>query len=125
MSELDLICVLANCYNMNSFETLRNILDEDCHYASQWVFEEMIGKDRITDFLVAKSIRIAETGAKVRADIGTIKNPYAGKKCLVMRQGSDDEVKTIIMIEINSNKISRIDICMPELFTYSVDEQHF
>ena len=121
MDECNLIHVLADCYNRNSFETLRDVLHEDCHYASQWVFEEMIGKDRITDFLVAKSIRMEERGTKTHADIGTIIHPYAGKKCLIMHQGSD-ETKAIIIIKAYNNKISRIDICMPELFEYSVDK---
>ena len=110
---------LAQCYNNNDFSNLGSYLDEDCKYASQWVMEELCGKDTISEYLIAKSQRIAETKSFVRAVEGIIQHPYPQKDCILLFQGDDNAPSCIIVLEEKNQKISRIDICMPELFEWT------
>lgn len=114
----DLLGILIECYNNNDFTRLDKFLSNNCKYTSQWVFDEMIGCDKICDYLIAKSKRIAETGAKVVAKRVTILSPYPGQEAALMFQGNDQTPSCIILIKIEKELIKQIDICMPELFTY-------
>lgn len=114
---MSLIDKLIECYNNNEFEPLRNLLSNDCIYTSQWVLDEMVGKNKITDYLISKSIRINECNIKVVAKKALIAYPYDGQECAVMFQGDLDNPSSLILIKESDNLINQIDICMPELFT--------
>ena len=51
----DLLGLLIECYNKNGFSPLRPCLSEDCKYTSQWVFDEMVGDNRICDCPIANT----------------------------------------------------------------------
>ena len=48
----DLLGLLIECYNKNDFLPLRPYLSDDCKYTSQWVFDEMVGGNKICDYLI-------------------------------------------------------------------------
>ena len=115
---VDLLGLLIECYNKNDFLPLRPHLSDDCKYASQWSFDEMVGGDIICDYLIAKSKRISETGYSVVAKRVSILSPYPGQEAALMFQGNEETPSSIIMTKVESEKISQIDICIPQLFKY-------
>lgn len=115
---VDLLGLLIKCYNKNDFSSLRPHLSDNCRYTSQWVFDEMVGGNTICDYLIAKSKRISETGCFVVAKRVSILNPYPEQEAALMFQGNEETPSCIILIKVESEKISQIDICMPQLFKY-------
>ncbi len=57
---MDLLQILIDCYNRNDFSNVLGVLSKDCSYASQWVFEEMQGSEKISEYLIAKTDTIAK-----------------------------------------------------------------
>ena len=115
---VDLLGLLIKCYNKNDLSSLRPHLSDNCRYTSQWVFDEMVGGNTICDYLIAKSKRISETGCFVVAKRVSILNPYPEQEAALMFQGNEETPSCIILIKVESEKISQIDICMPQLFKY-------
>ena len=115
---VDLLGLLIDCYNKNDFLPLRPHLSDNCRYTSQWVFDEMVGGNEICDYLIAKSKRISETDRFVAAKRVSILNPYPEQKAALMFQGDEETPSCIILIKVESEKISQIDICIPQLFKY-------
>ena len=114
----DLLGLLIECYNKNDFLPLRPYLSDDCKYTSQWVFDEMVGGNRICDYLITKSKRISEAGSIVIAKRATILNPYFGREAALMFQDDKESPSCIILIKTEKEHITQIDICMPELFEF-------
>ena len=115
---VDLLGLLIECYNKIDFSSLRPHLSDYCKYTSQWVFDEMVGGDIICDYLIAKSKRISETGRFVLAKRVSILDPYPEQEAALMFQGNEETPSCIILIKVESKKISQIDICIPQLFKY-------
>ena len=114
----NLLELLIECYNKNDFLPLRPYLSDNCKYTSQWVFDEMVGGDKICDYLITKSKRIFETKNFVVAKKITILNPYLGQEAALMFQSNKETPSCIILIKTEEERIAQIDICMPELFEY-------
>jgi len=114
----DLLGLLIECYNKNDFLPLRPYLSDDCKYTSQWVFDEMVGGNKICDYLITKSKRISEAGSIVIAKRATILNPYFGQEAALMFQDDKESPSCIILIKTEKEHITQIDICMPELFEF-------
>ena len=114
----DLLGLLIECYNKNDFLPLRPYLSDDCKYTSQWVFDEMVGGNKICDYLITKSKRISEAGSIVIAKRVTILNPYFGQEAALMFQDDKESPSCIILIKTEKEHITQIDICMPELFEF-------
>ena len=115
---VDLLGLLIECYNKNNFPPLRTYLSDDCKYTSQWVFDDMVGGDTICDYLVAKSKHISEAGCSVAANRVSLLSPYPGQEAALMFQGNEETPSCIILIKVGNEKITQIDICMPQLFKY-------
>lgn len=108
--------IFAKCYNENDFEMLNDCLSDDCVYRSQWVFDEMQGREKIVDYLQAKAETIAKHNAFPKAKIVEIISPFS-QQAIAVSQGSD-EIKVIILLSEENSKIKSIDLCMPELYNY-------
>ncbi len=117
---MDLLQILIDCYNRNDFSNVLGVLSKDCSYASQWVFEEMQGSEQISEYLIAKTDTIAKYHAFPTAKKARILSPYFGRECIALYQGDLNNPACIIIIESENEKITRIDICMPELFRFEL-----
>ncbi len=112
--------VLLECYNQNDFRALEPHLANECHYESQWVFEALVGKRKIMEYLLAKAETIAKYNAFPVAKHARILSPYRDKECILLYQGDLHAPACIVIIEEKANTITRIDICIPELFKYEL-----
>ena len=112
----DLYDIVIGCYNSNSYFDLKEYMNDDCVYRSQWVFDEMRGKDKIAEYLIQKSVAIAQSGKFPKAKkVRLTSYPYS--LAIAITQG-DDTVAVILMLNIESDKISSFDLCEPGLFCY-------
>ena len=138
---LDLI---SDGYEKGDFAPLFPYLAEDCVLESQWVLTPNEGYDAVVSYLTKKGETLKESGSfptcyiqELVGNINTIKDVDinvcgekkhgsaglyypSGELCLLMEQTIDEKKNGVILrIKLNENeKISRIDLCMPELFQY-------
>lgn len=136
--------LVAVGYETGNFESLFPYLAEDCVMESQWVLTPNVGYDTIVSYLTGKGKTLKRTGSnpscsiqELVVNINLIKNVSfddgkemkhgsvgmqypSGELCLLMEQTIDDKTNGVILrIKLNEEeKISRIDLCMPELFQY-------
>ena len=137
--------VLCNGYSTGKFNALFPFLSDNCVFESQWVLPPNVGKDAVIDYLVEKGETLRKTDSCPECTIvefvgnfNPIKNAnihlngnppqtgniglfYSdGKLAMLMCQQLDDELVSVIvdMTLDENDQISRIDLCMPELFRF-------
>ncbi len=119
-SELELIVEVAKSWNNLDVSYIHSILIPDFRYASQWVFEEMCGKEKYLEYLSSKFLKIKEgiekRGDKLTAEIGYCTIWKIGKPCIVLTQYSEGVARpATLLIESENGLITRIDLCgIPE-----------
>lgn len=97
---------------MNTLDAskLEPLLAEDFHYASQWVFSEITSKADYLAYITAKLQAVKDSGSTVWAEMGWLDHGFHGP-CVVMAQGSQDQLKAIVLAKVEAGKIKRLDLC--------------
>ncbi len=134
--------VLETAYEQGDFTEFVSLLTEDCVYESMRVLEPLCGREAVSRHLLGKGKSFTESEAfphcwivelegnmnplpesdiNVNGELkhGTIALAYeAGKFCLMMRQELDGETNEVLVdLKLTEDgKVSRMDLCMPELF---------
>ena len=116
LTEKDAATAFARAWNRLDCREFLELLAEDAHYASQWVFNEMENKKEIAEYLTGKMQTVKNTGSKVYAELGKIGKGFPGRDCVLMAQDVKKIVKAVVLFEVSGNTIKRIDLCMPQLF---------
>ncbi len=123
MDELELVKLYAKAWNTLTFETIEPHLDDDVIYESQQVFSSLNGKNEVADYLRGKMATIKRVVYKsdVYAEIGycgsqnnqavQVLSAYNGRPCVLMSQGDISKVLALVLLEVESGKVKRIDIC--------------
>jgi hypothetical protein len=114
-TEKHLLVQLAKTWNNLDVSFIEHFIAEDFTYESQWVFAPIQGKDNFLPYLKSKFLAIEtaikNSGMKVYAELASHPD-LQDKECIVLRQISSQEtVAVLIVIEVRSEQISRIDIC--------------
>tara|TARA_B110000483_G_C17811705_1_gene395366 strand:+ start:43 stop:462 length:420 start_codon:yes stop_codon:yes gene_type:complete len=113
----ELVIEFGKTWNNLDSSFIRDLLIQDFHYASQWVFSEIENKKDYLQYLDSKLSAIAESGGNLVAELGVLNNNY----CLVLNQVEDDnDNKTTFLINTKNGKITRADMCLvpaPESIT--------
>jgi len=96
------------------------MLDTDARYASQWVFEELIGREAIAEYLIgkmrnAKAFAVNSPEHKVFAELGKTRKNISGRDCVFMAQGKKETVNAVVLFEVGDGHIKRYDLCIPQL----------
>lgn len=96
------------------------LLAPDARYASQWVFEELVGRDAIADYLIgkmrnAKAYAVNSSEHKVFAELGRTTKGFSGRDCVFMAQGRKESVTAVVLFEVIGERIKRYDLCIPQL----------
>lgn len=120
LTEYDAAFAYAKAWNRLSPDGFLELLAEDARYASQWVFEELVGVTAISDYLRGKMRTVRAHGfndpnSRVRVEIGRTSQGEGGRPCAYMTQGHAHEVLAAVLFEVREGKISRYDLCMPHL----------
>lgn len=142
MQLYNVLCILEDAYEDGDFTEFVTLLAEDCIYESMWVLEPLCGRDAVTNHLLGKGKSIQRSGAYPRcwieefvgsmnpisnADIslngekkyGTVALAYEpGKFCLMLEQKLDGKTNEMLIdLKLTEDgMVSRMDLCMPELF---------
>tara|TARA_B110000285_G_C14985045_1_gene543361 strand:- start:632 stop:1054 length:423 start_codon:yes stop_codon:yes gene_type:complete len=113
----ELVIEFGKTWNNLDSSFIRDLLIQDFHYASQWVFSEIENKKDYLQYLDSKLSAIAESGGNLVAELGVLNNNYY----LVLNQVEDDnDNKTTFLINTKNGKITRADMCLvpaPESIT--------
>jgi len=113
--------ILHYCFNSNNFNCLCRCLSENCTYTSHWVMEEMVGARVIENYLKAKSDAIEKSQAYVQAEYAEIHSGSCKGFALAMFQNDFSSPSCLIITKQNNlREIESIEICMPELFDYTI-----
>lgn len=99
--------LLAHAYNTQNTAFMEKILSDDLLYTSQWVLDEMRGKQAFLDYLTAKFHSIEKAESSIYAELAT----YRGQHCLVIAQGSKDNPVATMLVKTKQGKISEICLC--------------
>jgi len=116
ITEKDAAIVYAKAWNRLDCSNFIKLLDENAHYSSQWVLEEMKSKKEISEYLIGKMKTVQNTNYKVHAELGNTRSGFAERDCVFMAQGKKEEIQTVVLFEVADNKIKRCDMCIPQLF---------
>jgi len=145
----DYLTILGEAYKTGDYEELFPLLANDCVWESQWRLTPESGKEAVEAYFRKKGSILKETGSFPKYiivefidNINPIKNAggmlngqefsgnigllyESGKLAIFAAQQLDDvENGMIIDLSLNEeNKISRIDLCMPELFKFKKYER--
>ena len=130
------IQALESCYNSSNFESLDAWLSEDAVYESQWVLKPLKGKRAIMHYFKMKMETIRKTKTLVTAKEAVLRLPRKLNKiaegtmmlyykdrepCLIISQHNEDNVVAVLLIKMSgSGLIERMDLCMPQLFSWDI-----
>lgn len=138
------LSALSECYSTGYFVGFVIQLADDCVFESQWVWQPKRGKEEVMAYFLAKGetfqankscpscvivelignlnqVKDADFQVNGQPTHGSFGLWYEdGKLCLLMRQNLDGQtISVIVDLKLNDQGlISRIDLCMPELFRY-------
>jgi len=120
LQEADAANAYAKAWNRLEPEIFTGLLAPDAFYASQWVFEEMIGKEQISDYLVGKMETVLRQSAsnkslRVLAELGKTTKSFPDRDCVILFQGDSDKAKAAVLFEVDGSGVTRLDLCIPDL----------
>lgn len=142
MQLYNILRILEDSYEDGDFTEFVTLLAEDCVYESMWVLEPLCGREAVTNHLLEKGKSIQRSGAYPRCRIeefvgsmnpiskanislngekkyGTVALAYeSGKFCLMLEQKLDGKTNEMLIdLKLTEDgMVSRMDLCMPELF---------
>ena len=142
MQLYNILRILEDAYEDGDFTEFVTLLAEDCVYESMWVLEPLYGREAIANHLLGKGKSIRRSGAYPHCWIaefvgsmnpvsnanislngekkyGTVALAYEpGKFCLMLEQELDGKTNEMLIdLKLTEDgKVSRMDLCMPELF---------
>lgn len=120
LTEEKAVQVFARAWNRLQPEEFLTLLSPDACYASQWVFDELVGAAAISDYLRGKMRTIRNHGinnpnSRVRVEIGRTKLGTGGRPCAFMMQGVGNKIQAAVIFEVRDGKVVRYDLCMPQI----------
>ena len=120
VTEEDVVFAFAKAWNRLEPDGFLALLSPDARYASQWVFEELVGNSAISDYLRGKmrTVRahsVNDPNSRVRVEIGRTDQGDGGRPCAFMTQGHGNEVQAAVLFEVSDGKVSRYDLCIPQI----------
>lgn len=111
--EYEAALAYARTLNRLDPQPLKHLLSDTCVYESQNVLNSIRGKDQILDYLQKKcqTIREASHAHQVFAQLGKMTEIYIDRPCVLLAQGTYDNLVAVVLFEVDKGKIVRIDIC--------------
>ena len=120
LTEDDVVFAFAKAWNRLEPDGFLALLAPEARYASQWVFEELVGVATISDYLRGKmrTVRahsVNDPNSRVRVEVGRTACGEDGRPCAFMTQGHGNEVQAAVLFEISDGRVSRYDLCIPQI----------
>ena len=120
VTEEEVVFAFAKAWNRLEPDGFLALLAPEARYASQWVFEELVGVATISDYLRGKmrTVRahsVNDPNSRVRVEVGRTACGEDGRPCAFMTQGHGNEVQAAVLFEISDGRVSRYDLCIPQI----------
>ena len=120
LTQEDVVFAFAKAWNRLEPDGFLALLAPEVRYASQWVFEELVGVATISDYLRGKmrTVRahsVNDPNSRVRVEVGRTACGEDGRPCAFMTQGHGNEVQAAVLFEISDGRVSRYDLCIPQI----------
>lgn len=110
LSQEDALRAYAVMMNTQDESAFADLLAEDFHYASQWVFAEIASKQEYLDYIRPKLLTVKKSGSAVWAEMAYLEREAPGP-CVVMAQDSKNNLISLVLVEVANGKITRLDMC--------------
>lgn len=112
MDNQQLKALRAYAKMMNTLQTewLGPLLAENLRYNSQWVFEEMRGKQKYLEYMQGKFQTITKSGSRPHAEIGELQE-YPFGPCVILAQGDKDNLVATVLVGIEDGLVAKLDMC--------------
>jgi hypothetical protein len=110
--EEDGLRAYARMMNNLSLGDFPDHLVDDFVYESQSVLEPLRSKQAFVQYIVPKLRTIAATGAAVFAEMARISAYGRHGPCVVLAQGSRDNLVAVVLATVRDGKLSRLDLCV-------------
>jgi hypothetical protein len=107
ITKADAVRAYAKMMNNLDASFIEPYLADDFSYESQWVFAEITSKQEYLDYIQPKLATIAKSGSRAFAEVAL----WADEPCVVMAQGSKDNLVATVLVKVSGECISRIDMC--------------
>lgn len=122
VSEEQALRACARMMNTGGVGALVPLLPPDFRYSSQMVLAEIESAEEFIDYITGKLKAIAEGGpeGRVFAEMGVIgpavrRTPALfreGRPCVVLAQGHRDDLKALVVAEVEDGVLRRLDMCV-------------
>jgi len=109
-AKLEACRAYARMMNHLDFSHLEPWLDEDVKYTSQWVMDDIHGRDDYAKYIQGKLSAIRRSGKRVWAEIGYTEAFGAGP-CVVLAQGTATDLAATLLVDLSGDKISSMTMC--------------
>jgi hypothetical protein len=104
---LECYAQMLNTCDSAKFEEL---LSDDFRYTSQAVLSDITSKEEFIDYIRGKLKTIKSSEKPVFAELGKL-SAYGHSDCVVLAQGDKINLVATAFIEIENDKVSRVDMC--------------
>ena len=113
ISKLDAARFYARAWNTLDASVLESVLNDDVVMESQHVFEPLVGREAVLDYLTEKMETIQRSRSSVRifAELGDVHGPDL-QPCVIVAQGQIDRLEAVVLFKVSGATITRIDICV-------------
>jgi len=100
----------AKAWNRLDYSLLESIFSDEIIYESQMVLKPLIGKKDVCEYLKRKMETINQLGdsTRVYAELGKV----MGLICVIVAQGTKDNLEATVLFKVRENRLLRIDICI-------------
>jgi hypothetical protein len=109
---LEAFAKMMNTFNTDEF---LNLIDDNFIYSSQSVLEDITSKAEFSSYIKDKLKSVSDPSNKVYAELAEMQ-PYAMSTlfgpCVVLAQGSKENLVSTVLVKVKDNKISRISLCI-------------
>ena len=106
---------LAKCWNHLDTSYVREYLSDNLVYDSQWVLENIMGKDDYLTYLEPKleAIRVSRDAGKmvVVAELASLQESEFTPIIVLTQVQTREVVKISVLVEVVANKIKHISFC--------------
>ncbi|WP_152597806.1 hypothetical protein [Novilysobacter arseniciresistens] len=112
LTKQDALLAYAKMINVLDVAPLEPLLANDFTYESQTVFSALDSKQAFLDYIRPKLLAIREAGFQIYAEMGTISAYGEKQPCVVLAEGSKDNLVGIVLACVSGDKLSRLDLCI-------------
>lgn len=110
LTEIDALRAYARMINTMDVSHIEPLLDEDVHYASQWMIGEIPSKQEFLDYIKSQLLEIRQSGTRPYAEIAFV-SAWGHNECVATAQGDKENLIATVFATLRSGKIRRIDMC--------------